>query len=47
MDNSERPIIDYICRECKGTFKAPQGSRKELCPQCLTKAVARELPTNK
>ncbi len=45
MDKEDRPVIAYICRECKGTFPAPQGSRRELCPNCLALAMARELPS--
>ena len=42
MDKDERPIIDYICKKCGGTFKAPQGSRKELCPECLFNALSKD-----
>ena len=45
--DKDRPIINYICRECKKTFKAPQGSRRELCPICLSLAMAKELPKDK
>ena len=44
MDDKEKVMFDFICRNCGGTFKAAQGSRRELCPQCLSLAVARELP---
>jgi len=44
MDNGNKPLLDFTCRECNQPFKAPQGSRKQLCPECLSKAVARELP---
>lgn len=47
MDNGNKPLLDFTCRECNQPFKAPQGSRKQLCPECLSKAVARELPQNK
>ncbi len=39
------PIIDYTCRNCGGKFPAQQGSRKQLCPACLVKAVYHEEPT--
>jgi len=35
-------VSGYICRKCKGTFKAPQGSRKELCPECLFTTLSKE-----
>lgn len=47
MDNGNKPILDFICRNCGNTFKAPQGSRKQLCPECLSKAISRELPISK
>ena len=37
-------MIDYVCKYCGKKFPAVQGSRKKLCPECLAKAVARELP---
>jgi DNA-directed RNA polymerase subunit RPC12/RpoP len=33
------PEIDYQC-ECGATFKAIQGSRRYLCPECLAKALS-------
>ena len=45
MDNGTKPQLDFICRYCGNTFKAPQGSRRQLCPFCLAKAIAKELPS--
>jgi DNA-directed RNA polymerase subunit RPC12/RpoP len=33
------PEVDYKCT-CGATFKAIQGSRKYLCPDCLFKALS-------
>jgi DNA-directed RNA polymerase subunit RPC12/RpoP len=44
MAEEKRLIIKYTCEHCKAQFDAPQGSVKRYCPDCLAKAVARELP---
>ncbi len=33
--------VDYICYDCRKSFKAIQGSKRYLCPECLAKAVSR------
>jgi len=38
-------IIDYTCYNCKRQFPAPQGSLRKYCPECLSKIVAKEIPT--
>jgi DNA-directed RNA polymerase subunit RPC12/RpoP len=47
MDNGKHPLLDFTCRDCGKPFKAPQGSKKQLCAECLFKAVAEKLPRNK
>jgi len=41
----QKIIINYTCYNCKKQFPAPQGSLKKYCPECLTKIVAREIPS--
>jgi DNA-directed RNA polymerase subunit RPC12/RpoP len=33
--------IDYICYDCHKPFKAIQGSKRYLCPECLAMAISR------
>jgi DNA-directed RNA polymerase subunit RPC12/RpoP len=47
MAVDKKIIIDYTCYNCKAQFPAPQGSLKRYCPECMSKAVARELPDQK
>ncbi len=44
MAVDKKIIIDYTCYNCGNQFPAPQGSLKRYCPECMSKAVARELP---
>ena len=46
MAVDKKIIIDYTCYNCGKKFPAPQGSLKRYCPECMAKAVARELPQN-
>lgn len=47
MAVDKKIIIDYTCYNCGNQFKAPQGSLKRYCPECMSKAVARELSETK
>ena len=43
----EPPEIDYICDDCKDTFKAKQGSQRRLCPKGLVIAMTAPKPRAK